>query len=141
MRLVGTWSIAAQAITSLALVIFAVLGFNTWKRQVRKGMNVVWTVMAALHRGAVSFQRVATELLVSGTPVDFDVVRYRNDRALGGYLKELEEQCVFEPVTHIWTRRKQSWLVLPGTIAQWQESPTPVAFAAALGQMSLLFHE
>lgn len=79
MRLVGTWSIAAQAITSLALVIFAVLGFSTWKRQVRKGMNVVWTVMAALHRGDVSFQRVATELLVSGTPVDFDVVRYRND--------------------------------------------------------------
>ncbi|AFK71813.1 glutathione-dependent formaldehyde-activating protein [Pseudomonas putida ND6] len=39
----------------------------------------------------------------------------------------------FEPVAHIWTRRKQPWLVLPGAIAQWQESPTPEAFAAALG--------
>lgn len=38
-----------------------------------------------------------------------------------------------EPVAHIWTRRKQPWLVLPATIAQWQESPTPEAFAAALG--------
>ena len=73
---VAAWSTAAQAITSLALVIFAMLGFTMWKRQVRyeKGMNVIWTAMAALHRVDVSFQRVATELLVSGTPVDFEVL-------------------------------------------------------------------
>lgn len=94
---VAAWSTAAQAITSLALVIFAMLGFTMWKRQVRyeKGMNVIWTAMAALHRVDVSFQRVATELLVSGTPVDFEVLTYLNERALGGYLKELEDQCVW----------------------------------------------
>jgi len=39
----------------------------------------------------------------------------------------------FEPIAHIWTKRKQPWLVLSGAVAQWDESPTPEAFAAALG--------
>jgi len=38
----------------------------------------------------------------------------------------------FEPVAHIWTRRKQPWLVIPQTVAQWEGSPTPEAFATAL---------
>lgn len=45
----------------------------------------------------------------------------------------LEGSEGFSPVAHIWTRRKQPWLVLPKTTAQWEESPTPEAFAAALG--------
>ncbi|MCX2889093.1 aldehyde-activating protein [Pseudomonas sp. LB-090624] len=45
----------------------------------------------------------------------------------------LEGSEHFEPVAHIWTRRKQPWLVLPPATAQWEESPTPEAFAAALG--------
>jgi len=36
------------------------------------------------------------------------------------------------PVAHIWTRRKQQWLTLPDGVAQWQETPTAEAFAAAL---------
>ncbi|WP_115989774.1 MULTISPECIES: GFA family protein [Pseudomonas] len=39
----------------------------------------------------------------------------------------------FTPVAHIWTRRKQPWLVLPQGVAQWEESPTPQAFASVLG--------
>jgi hypothetical protein len=44
----------------------------------------------------------------------------------------LEGADRFEPVAHIWTRRKQPWLMLPEGVAQWEESPTPEAFARAL---------
>ncbi|WP_462380921.1 GFA family protein [Pseudomonas sp. Marseille-QA0892] len=47
----------------------------------------------------------------------------------------LEERASLEPVAHIWTKRKQSWLSLPSGIASWPESPTPEAFAAALSQV------
>ncbi|WP_323614999.1 hypothetical protein [Pseudomonas putida] len=94
---IGAWSTAAQAMTSIILLVLAVLGFNTWKRQIRyeKAMNIIWSMMASLHRVGVGFQRVATELLVSGTKRDFDVVAFLNERTLGGHLKELEEQCVW----------------------------------------------
>lgn len=36
------------------------------------------------------------------------------------------------PQAHIWTKRRQPWVVLPADIAQWPESPTPEAFAQAL---------
>jgi len=45
----------------------------------------------------------------------------------------LEGAEQFVPVAHIWTRRKQPWLALPEGVAQWEESPTPEAFANALG--------
>jgi len=44
----------------------------------------------------------------------------------------LEGAQEFEPVAHIWTRRKQPWLVLPAGVAQWQESPSAEDFASAL---------
>ncbi|HYQ50671.1 MAG TPA: aldehyde-activating protein, partial [Pseudomonas sp.] len=36
------------------------------------------------------------------------------------------------PVAHIWARRKQQWVTLPDGVAQWPETPTAEAFAAAL---------
>lgn len=44
----------------------------------------------------------------------------------------LEGAEQFVPVAHLWTRRKQPWLVLPGDVPQWQESPTPEEFSRAL---------
>lgn len=44
----------------------------------------------------------------------------------------LEGAQQLAPLAHIWVKRKQPWLVLPDTVAQWQESPTPEAFAAVL---------
>ncbi|MFJ4346225.1 GFA family protein [Pseudomonas sp. NPDC089401] len=36
------------------------------------------------------------------------------------------------PVAHIWTRRRQPWVVLPQGVAQWEETPTAEAFGKAL---------
>lgn len=36
------------------------------------------------------------------------------------------------PLAHIWVKRKQPWITLPEGSAQWPESPTPEAFAAAI---------
>ena len=36
------------------------------------------------------------------------------------------------PMAHIWVKRKQPWVSLPEGVAQWQESPTPEAFASAM---------
>lgn len=44
----------------------------------------------------------------------------------------LDGAAQLAPMAHIWVRRKQPWLALPVGIAQWQESPTPEAFASAL---------
>ncbi|MCQ9423678.1 GFA family protein [Pseudomonas sp. LJDD11] len=44
----------------------------------------------------------------------------------------LEGSEKFVPVAHLWTRRKQPWLVLPEDVPQWQESPTAAEFGRAL---------
>lgn len=44
----------------------------------------------------------------------------------------LDDRASLSPIAHIWVKHKQPWLSLPATIATWQESPTPEAFAAAL---------
>ncbi|BCJ06165.1 aldehyde-activating protein [Pseudomonas sp. RtIB026] len=41
----------------------------------------------------------------------------------------LEGAAQLAPVAHIWVRRKHPWISLPAHVAQWQESPTPEAFA------------
>lgn len=38
----------------------------------------------------------------------------------------------FEPVAHIWTRRKQPWVVLPQGVAQWAQTPTAEEFGQVL---------
>jgi hypothetical protein len=36
------------------------------------------------------------------------------------------------PAAHIWTKRKQPWLVIPGGVPSWPESPTPEQFFEAV---------
>ena len=44
----------------------------------------------------------------------------------------LDDSDRIAPIAHIWTRRKQPWLVLPADIPNWPEAPSPDAFAMAL---------
>jgi hypothetical protein len=37
-----------------------------------------------------------------------------------------------EPIAHIWTKRKQSWLVVPDDIPAFEGSPTPEQFGAVV---------
>lgn len=99
-----TWLVSAnsvativQALTSIALVVFAVVGLNQWKRQIEheKKINTIWAVMAAIHRVDVGFQNIVTELLILGVKQDFEVTVFLQERPLGGYLSELEEHCVW----------------------------------------------
>lgn len=36
------------------------------------------------------------------------------------------------PIAHIWTKRKQSWILLPDGVPQFDESPTPEQFGDAI---------
>lgn len=44
----------------------------------------------------------------------------------------LSESQELEPITHIWTSRKQHWVSLPSGIPTFEESPTPEQFGAAI---------
>ncbi|WEL53502.1 GFA family protein [Pseudomonas kermanshahensis] len=44
----------------------------------------------------------------------------------------LDGAAQWTPRAHIWTKRRQPWVVLPEDVAQWPESPTPQAFAQAM---------
>jgi hypothetical protein len=44
----------------------------------------------------------------------------------------LDDSQSIEPKAHIWTSRKQSWVVLPADVPQWPENAPPEEFAAAL---------
>jgi hypothetical protein len=41
-----------------------------------------------------------------------------------------------EPIAHIWTKRKQRWIVLPEGVPCFEESPTPEQFGAAIREAS-----
>lgn len=44
----------------------------------------------------------------------------------------LDDSNLLDPIAHIWTRRKQPWVVIPEAVPRWSESPSPEDFAAAL---------
>lgn len=44
----------------------------------------------------------------------------------------LSASNTLSPIAHIWTKRKQPWLVLPDDVPCWEETPTPQEFGAAL---------
>lgn len=45
----------------------------------------------------------------------------------------LDDSHLIEVVAHIWTKRKQPWLILPDGALTWPENAPPAAMAAALG--------
>ncbi|MFG0754889.1 hypothetical protein ACF8O8_19020 [Pseudomonas sp. TYF_14] len=94
---VSAWSAAIQGIASIILVVFAILGFSTWKAQIKheKVMSVIWTTQASLHRVDIDFQTIMVELSTSGVPFDLDVTTFLSQQELGSSLKELHEQCVW----------------------------------------------
>lgn len=44
----------------------------------------------------------------------------------------LADSQELEPIAHIWTKRKQRWVVLPEDVPSFEESPTPEQFGAAV---------
>jgi hypothetical protein len=44
----------------------------------------------------------------------------------------LDAASELSPLAHIWTRRKQAWVVLAEGVPSWPESPTPEQFARAV---------
>ncbi|AUH34390.1 GFA family protein [Paracoccus tegillarcae] len=44
----------------------------------------------------------------------------------------LNDSQRLNPIAHIWTKRKQLWLLLPDGIPQFDESPTPEEFGQAV---------
>lgn len=44
----------------------------------------------------------------------------------------LDSSQRLEPMAHIWTSRKQSWVKLPENVPSFQESPSPDEFGAAI---------
>jgi hypothetical protein len=44
----------------------------------------------------------------------------------------LTNSHTLSPAAHIWTKRKQPWIVLPSGVPSWPESPTPEQFFAAV---------
>jgi hypothetical protein len=44
----------------------------------------------------------------------------------------LDRSDELQPAIHMWTKRKQKWLVIPDGVACFEESPTPEEFAAAV---------
>jgi len=46
----------------------------------------------------------------------------------------LNERQAIAPVAHLWTSRKQAWVMLPEGVPAFPESPTPAEFGAAIAQ-------
>lgn len=44
----------------------------------------------------------------------------------------LTESETLSPIAHIWTKRKQAWVLLPDGVPQFDESPTPEQFGDAI---------
>ena len=44
----------------------------------------------------------------------------------------LTNSDTLSPAAHIWTKRKQPWVVIPGNVPSWPESPTPEQFFSAV---------
>lgn len=91
------WASLAQALTSVVLVVAAFLGVNEWKKQIshEKELNVVWETMAALRRVEVAFHDLQAKLFVHALDGDFDLNNFAAGHPIGGYIKTLEDQCVW----------------------------------------------
>ena len=44
----------------------------------------------------------------------------------------LDDSDKLEVVAHIWTKRKQAWVIIPPGVPCWDETPPPAEFMAAL---------
>jgi hypothetical protein len=44
----------------------------------------------------------------------------------------ISDSQLLDPIAHIWTKRKQSWVEIPGAIPAFEESPTPEQFGAVI---------
>jgi len=98
----NAWSTFAQAIAAAFVAAIAYTGLNAWKHQIKheKEINVVWSTMAALQQVDMSFQRMTLEALIFGLRTEpsqpqINIIEFLNNQPLGGYLKALEEQCVW----------------------------------------------
>jgi hypothetical protein len=93
----SAWAGLAQAIAATVLVVAAFLGVNEWKKQLRheKELNVVWETLAAVRRLEMSFNNLRAHLLVYTSDRDFNLSGFLLEHPIVGYLKSLEEHCLW----------------------------------------------